>query len=383
MISPTFCAAPWTVHCVNANGTAGICCVNHTTLASSNDHSAMMKTAAVQQIKSNMLAGQPALGCDKCYYNEQSGVYSLRNLYNNLTGASLDRTRLADPSYENRTWYDLSLGNKCNQKCRICGPYNSTAWYKDAAELTDLEWNHTNWRGPNAAMDDRAAIPEIIASMLASRDTFSIELKGGEPLYMESNRDLLAQMLALGLHERTEQLRIITNGTQHDPRLLEMLAQFPSIDLGLSIDATGKLHEYTRGTKISWDDCRRQWAEIINLPNITRLRLCNTVYAYTVFDLASLREWAFSEFGCLELMSDALLYEPRYLSIKILPSDLRQAAAQRLPTGDDMIIVINQEQESADDLEQLQNRFRIFTQRMDSIRSEDLRSLVPELAALL
>jgi hypothetical protein len=383
MISETFCAAPWTVHCINANGTAGVCCVNRAAVVDSMDHSTMMQSTAVQQMKQDMLAGRPADGCAKCYDNERSGVYSLRNLYNKITGHRLDRDRLSDPQYENRVWYDLSLGNKCNQKCRICGPHNSTAWYKDAKNFLDLDWAHTGWHRYPRSTDSIDAIPGIIASMHNTRDSFRIELKGGEPLYMDSNRILLAEMIAQGLHERTEELRIITNGTQHDPRLLDMLRQFPHIDLGLSIDATGKLHEYVRGTNMSWDQCRRSWSKIVDLPNISRLRLCNTVYAYTVFDLPVLRQWAHQEFGRLELMSDALLHEPRYLSISILPKHLRQAAAEQLPVQDDMIPVFLREAESQTDLLEQRERFKIFTKRLDAIRSEDLTSLVPELSELL
>lgn len=387
MISSTFCAAPWTVHCINANGTASVCCVNNSVLASSTQHRAMLRDAAVQQMKKDMLQGRKANGCDKCYDNEQSGVFSLRQLYNEVTADTLDINKLTDNTYENRTWYDLSLGNKCNQKCRICGPYNSTAWYKDANSLSDITWAHVNWQPmDDAYVDGKNAIPDILESMQQSANPFRIELKGGEPLYMESSRELISSMIKLGLHLRTEELRIITNGTQHDDALLEMLRQFPSIDMGLSIDATGKLHEYTRGTNISWDQCRRSWSKIVNLPNIKRLRICNTIYAYNVFDLANLREWAYREFGNLKLMSDALLHTPRYLSIKILPIALRLDAANRLPTADEMISVISQEPteiEVVDNLQNLRRQFKIFTARMDKLRNENLLELVPELASLM
>jgi hypothetical protein len=393
MISETFCAAPWTVHCINADGTAGVCCVNSSTLTSSNDHAGLINGTAVRQMKLDMLSGKPAVGCEKCYDHEAAGVYSLRNLYNDLTADVLDQSKLSKDDYENRTWYDLSLSNKCNQKCRICGPYNSTAWAKDAAAVADLKWTHVNWRElDDVLIDSSSAIPGILASMQAATSPFRIELKGGEPLYMESSRELISSMIRLGLHERTEELRIITNGTQHDERLLEMLSVFPAIDMALSIDATGKLHEYTRGTNMTWDECRRSWAEVTSLPNIKRLRISNTVYAYTIFDLPNLRQWAAGEFGRNVDMADAMLHKPRYLHAKILPQALRDRAVALLPAGDDMIAVISGQPTTAEfgnkqplevTLQQLRSQFKIFTERMDSLRRENLLDIVPELSEML
>ena len=388
MISPTFCAAPWTVHCINADGSTGVCCVNNTGLKPATDHHLMISSDAIKQLKQDMLAGKPAQGCEKCYDHEAAGIYSLRNQYNHSTGHLLDTDRLSDENYENRTWYDLSLGNKCNQKCRICGPYNSTAWNKDAKALIDLSWTHVNWRDLDLVnIDSSGAIPNILESMMSARHPFIIELKGGEPLYMGSSRQLISDMLKSKLHEKTAELRIITIGTQHDPDLLDMLAQFPAIDLALSIDATGRLHQYTRGTSMTWDDCRRSWNQLAALSNLKKLRISNTIYAYTLWDLANLRSWVSAEFGSHVKMADALLHKPRYLHPKIVPQPLRNSAVQLLSDTDHMksILVgdVTYGELGTQTLEQLRDQFKAYTQRLDQLRGESLVDLVPELAELL
>jgi len=393
MISSTFCAAPWTVHCINADGTAGVCCVNNSTLSNSNDHAGLINGQDVKQMKADMLAGRPAKGCEKCYDHEAAGAWSLRHLYNEVTAHTLDLSRLADDDYENRTWYDLSLGNKCNQKCRICGPYNSTAWAKDAAAIADLKWTHVNWRDlDDVLIESNSAIPGILSSMQNATGQFRIELKGGEPLYMDSSKQLISSMIELGLHEKCEELRIITNGTQQDPQLLDMLRDFPAIDLALSIDATGKLHEYTRGTTMTWDDCRRSWAVLTNLPNIKKLRISNTVYAYTLFDIHNLRAWAASEFNVPVLMADAMLHKPRYLHAKIVPHHLRAQAVAALDQSDELRQILLADPTASElgsnktleeTLQDLGSKFKVFTQRMDQLRNESLLEIVPELADLL
>jgi len=383
MISKTFCAAPWTVHCINADGTTGVCCVNNTGLTQTRDHYSFNQSAAIKKLKADMLQGQTASGCEKCYDTEAAGLYSLRNHYNDATSHLLDMDRLRDDGYENRTWYDLSLGNKCNQKCRICGPYNSTAWTKDAKAVQDLEWTHVNWRQLDAAsIDSAGAIPHILQSMKAARDPFTVELKGGEPLLMESSRQLLGDMIRHGLHEKTAELRIITNGTVHDDQLMSMLGEFPRIDMAISVDATGKLHEYTRGSNISWDDCRRSWSRLRGLPNLSRMRISNTIYAYTAFNLADLRVWVRSEFGADTSMADAMLHKPRYLHVNILPQHLRLQAADLLTTSDRMQAIISRDRDIGD-MVKLHDQFRQYTLRLDRLRGENLVNLVPELAVMM
>jgi organic radical activating enzyme len=390
----TFCAAPWTVYNINADGTVGLCCVQHSYKAPSDQHADFMNSQLVMDIKQAMLTGQQVKGCEKCYHAEASGLWSLRQWYNDLTEAGLDKSRLLEPGYENRSWYDLSLSNKCNQKCRICGPYNSTAWAKDAAALADLEWNHTHWDKPSVLFDSGNTIPSIIASMKRSTQALRVEMKGGEPLYLESSRRLLEQMVTEGLHIRTEELRIITNGTAYDDRLIETLKCFPALDIGLSIDATGKLHEYTRGTSMSWDDCRKSWETLIKLPNIKKLRVSNTIYAYTVHNLYQLREYVRSEFGADCQMADAVLHKPKYLHLKILPQHLLNAAADLLSPDDrigkylreslNLSDITDQQGESLETVMIRQRlRFKLFTARLDAQRNERLVDYIPQLAELL
>jgi hypothetical protein len=380
----TFCAAPWTVHCINASGTAGLCCVNNLYNVPVSKHRQFFEGDQLQEIKLKMLAGEQVKGCEKCYDNEAVDIYSLRQCYNDNTADALDIDRLSDRDYENHIWYDLSLSNLCNQKCRICGPYNSTAWVKDAKAMSDLPWAHQNYRLDTVLIENDAEIDHIIESMQKSTEDFRIELKGGEPLYMDTSVSLLDRMVKLGLHERTQELRIITNGTQYKTKIIELISRFPAIDLALSIDAIGKLHEYTRGTNINWDECRRSWQKLINLPNIKKFRISNTIYAYTVLGIPDLIDWVKSEFGNHTAMSNSMLHKPKYLRAELVPIDLRLLTLDRI--GHDHRLrksLGSQSKEDSEIIEENLRRFRIFTQRLDEIRGENLIDLVPQLAGIM
>ena len=385
MISPTFCAAPWTVHCVNASGTAGMCCLNHRVTVPVDQHKQLLSSQSLHDIKLGMLAGEHIDGCEKCYSNELLGIYSLRKMYNDLTGQVLDQSRLAEPGYENRVWYDLSLSNLCNQKCRICGQYNSTAWHKDAMAMADLPWAHQNtYHLDSVLIENHSAIDHILASMQASKDEFKIELKGGEPLYLDTSLRLLEEMIKLGLNDRTRELRIMTNGTQYDHRVMQLLELFPSINMSFSIDAIGKLHEYTRGTSITWDQCRRSWQQLIKLPNISKFRVSNTIYAYTILRVPELIDWVHSEFGKQTSMSHSMLHKPKYLRANLVPHHLRQRTVDRLINYPALAasLIIDPKSDDAEVAER-RSQFKLYTQRLDQLRGESLLDLVPELAEMM
>jgi sulfatase maturation enzyme AslB (radical SAM superfamily) len=385
MISPTFCAAPWTVYCVNASGTAGICCVNSEHTVPVDQHEQLLHGSQLQDIKQKMLAGERIAGCEKCYKNESLGIASLRQMYNDYTGPALDPASLADPTYEARIWYDLSLSNLCNQKCRICGHYNSTAWHKDAMAMADLPWAHHNWHHlDDVLIENHGAIGAILARMSRAREDFWIELKGGEPLYLDTSLRLLQEMINRGLHERTRELRIMTNGTQINQQVMELLARFPAINMSISIDAVGKLHEYTRGTNMSWDQCRRSWQQLIKLPNISKFRVSNTIYAYTVLRVPELIDWVHSEFGKQTSMSHSMLHKPKYLRANLVPRHLRQLTVDRLINYPALAasLIIDPKSDDAEVAER-RSQFKLYTQRLDQLRGESLLDLVPELAEMM
>jgi 4Fe-4S single cluster domain len=389
-ISSTFCPAPWAISCVNANNTVGLCCLNHHHNIKTTDQTSFSAHEQLDAIKQSMLRGKPIQGCDRCYIEESNNFQSLRQKYIRDFLPSLDLNRLAEKTYQNVVYFDLSLESKCNQKCRICGPYNSTAWLKDAAQLFDLEWSHVNHMMHAQPSDDTdMRVQQILHTMQATDDDIQIELKGGEPLYMDSVHDLLAGMVRLGIHQRTSWVRIFTNGTQYEQKLLDMLAQFPALNLAISIDAVGKLHEYTRGSNISWDDCRRRWNRLLELPNIKRLKVSNTIYAYNLHDVGNLHAWARSEFGPDVLIANSILHSPPMLRNTLLPQHWRTAAANSIDSEEFGGLVdylhkpIGPEEFGNQSLQQVRDRFRIYTARLDQIRNESFRDLVPELAGML
>ena len=334
-----------------------------------------------------MIAGQKSAECSVCYYQESHGQrISNRQGYNKTLSNHLDVSKLTELGYSNRLHYDLSLSNKCNQKCRICGPEFSTHWIKDADALQDLGWSHVSKQDRQTTLSSGAAlIPGIIESMQSATAPFIVELKGGEPLYNDETFDLLNSMVSLGLNRRCSVLKIITNGTAYSDEMLDLLDQFPMLDLQISIDATGKLHEYTRGTSMSWDQCRHKWQLLTSRLRLQSVLILNTIYVYNAFDQGNLRRWAQSEFGSSVRFCDVLLHGPRYLSLGILPDDILAAAADTMPDDLRLKHKIRQGMPKLDhgELQEYKRQFAVYTKRLDRVRGENLVDLVTELAPML
>jgi sulfatase maturation enzyme AslB (radical SAM superfamily) len=206
---------------------------------------------------------------------------------------------------------------------------------------------------------------------------------------MDSVYELLISMVQLGIHQRTTWVRIFTNGTQYDQKLLDVLAQFPALHLALSIDAVGKLHEYTRGSNVSWDECRRRWARLLELPNIKRLKVSNTIYAYNLHDVGNLHAWARSEFGKDVWIANAVLNGPYMLRNTLLPQQWRESAADLIDGVEFSELVsylrkpIGPNDFGIRSIADVRNHFKLYTQRLDQIRGESILDIVPHLAELM
>ena len=142
----------------------------------------------------------------------------------------------------------------------------------------------------------------------------------------------------------------MTNGTQSDPRIIQLLSLFPAVNMSLSIDAVGRLHEYTRGTNLTWDQCRHSWQQLLTLSNIKTLRVSNTIYAYTVLALPELIHWVSAEFGSSVRMSHSMLYKPEFLRANLVSTELRLGVLQSLGHNHSLSQALTQESSDSADL---------------------------------
>lgn len=371
----TFCAAAWAELMINADGTTGLCCVAKERYeADSLD--AMLAAPQRHEARRAMLAGERLKACAKCYFQEEKNIKSLRQTFNDLYLPHLDPSRLADPTYNPLVFFDLSLAKTCNQKCRMCGPHNSTAWFKDAAKMGM----------PNNGIASSLHLIDAIVEKMRKAPFIDLEMKGGEPFYMEENRILLERLAGEGLLPKIRTLHIDTNGSVAAPALIDLLKQVPpqALRISLSIDGTEAVYRYTRG----WNG---DFAEVE--ANVRMLRatfpqatfwLNNLVSAMTIFGLPDLRAWADRVLSPEMPLGCSVLYSPAHMSLRMLPFDLKQEArglVEPLHLHNKAAVMALLD-ETVDEPERaaLQRKFMDYTARLDALRGESLAATITRLA---
>lgn len=176
--------------------------------------------------------------CKKCYTQEDVGIKSKRQQYNELYKKYLHYTE------RKQKIAVIPVGNVCNLSCVTCGPSFSTGWIKKS-KTTKFE-RHT-------ASDSNKQTANIIRNI--QPDTINdvdklehVEYIGGETLRSQSLWDHLGKM------NKEASFSMTTNGTFWPSRKqLELLGSFKNFNICFSLDGFGKIFEYIR-QPASWMD---------------------------------------------------------------------------------------------------------------------------------
>ena len=161
-MSKTFCIAPWHDVHVITDGTFKGCCVMSNgeqegrlcnngkplTVAEAGIKGAINSDTS-KQLRLDMLNGKWHTNCKRCKDEEDSGMRSMRLLYesrwvDNKQFTFEDAQKITNPETgelsEDHTpfYYDIQLGNLCNLKCRICSPIVSSSWIPDYMKMMKL-----------------------------------------------------------------------------------------------------------------------------------------------------------------------------------------------------------------------------------------------------
>ena len=367
-MSEKFCFSPWHHMNINNKGTIKPCCVFLDSKSPEPGENIFewYKTA-YNDVKQEGIIHP---GCLPCKKSEDLNMPSRREWRGSLGEGEADEI----------TYLDMSFGNTCNLKCRMCESRNSTKWIKDEQELVkqgfDLERQIIKkYEMPDERLDQ---IVEYLNN-LKSKD-FTLEIKGGEPFVTDQFLKFIDR-LSDEFKEKTE-LVIFSNGTGISDYYIEKLKPFKSIKCNLSIEATGQLYNYIRGgDKHSMDNAVDFMTKMFkSLPNL-KPGVSVTTTMYNIFDLPNLlaemknyMNWpdhdysrAFSSFS----------YYPTYQD----PAHLPDATKRKL------ILKYSKEPSFRQIVKYLKNRkrdsskwkkFKEFTESLDELRNENLFDVAPE-----
>lgn len=187
----------------------------------------------IQQVRQDMVAGVRSQSCSTCWKLEDNGQISERILHNRALDFYWDRDierieRDALDGDHTTRMVKLLTSNICNGTCVTCGPALSTAWAK---------LNGQTVRYDSISMGDLSGVD--------LRSIKSLSFVGGEPLLEKNNFEILQHLADIG--NQSCFVSIVTNGSMDlSDRQLDVLNQFDSLNLCLSIDGIGRKFEYLR-----------------------------------------------------------------------------------------------------------------------------------------
>jgi len=320
------CIIPWIYLEIFPEGTVTPCCSNEFPLGN-------IKTTSLEEIwngekmnqfRLSLFAKNLPSSCQCCIDTEKLGNQSLREKYNNFFSSSF--SSVADNTNEDGSLktilfkgWDFKVSNKCNFKCRMCGPRLSSSF-------TGVIQEHAKDLNIDQFVDNNIDHFELI------------EFAGGETLLMDEQYELLEKLINRG---RTDvELWYNTNMSVLSYKGKNVLDYWnkwnpDKLTIFASIDEIGDRAEYIRkGTR--WEIVDKNLRTIANQKF---KRHVNTVVScLNVFRLPEIIEhltdigyidqrFGYSNFD-LSLVDGAT--ESGFLAIGVLPPKFKLQTKQKL-----------------------------------------------------
>lgn len=452
----TFCILPWIHLSTRPNGHMRVCCTaNASSVGATNDkkyggevgilknedgkpanfnHTDLLRAwnnSYMKNIRKDMLSGKVPASCVKCFKEEEAGHRSKRQWETEFWSSRIDKQTLINDTQEDgaippKIYYiDLRLGTKCNLKCVMCSPHDSSMWVKDweklhpkienAALKETMQWNNKgrvdgatyNWHLDNEHFWQQLyeQIPHIKQLYFA----------GGEATIIEHHYLLLEKCIEMG-HAKDIQLRYNSNAVEMPQRLFDLWDHFKSIRFHYSIDSIGEMNNYIRYPS-KWSQVSEMFKKLDNTKDHVEVTIACAVQVLNMYYIPDFIKWKikqnFKKINAWPLGAGLInyhfVYHPPHLNVKILPESFKKEIENKfeqlylwlkenVATAGDGKYSEKEFLEASYGIKRLQgmvkfmnsedwsNRmpeFREYINHMDQIRNTNFSLTFPEMAHLL
>jgi hypothetical protein len=414
----SLCMIPWLHRFTNEQGLHLLCC-SGTGAANvlRNEHgqplnvdqqltdAALLNSPDMKAVRVAMLRGEWPAACERCRRSEETGAVSSRHHMNRRFGhwqmealagtaedGTVDRPRVR--------YADIRLGNVCNLTCRMCGPSASRLWAEHYNEVQPKNYQVpaqklTFLRDHNWVKSRPLAF--LMEQCLPSLE--SLHFAGGEPLIIPEMLEALDLCMQSGRADQID-LSYNTNITVIPDRVARLWPHFRSVSIHCSVDGFGAINDYIRRPS-QWNDVDRNLHLLDQNFKEWKLRLvgvCTTVQMYNVLQLGELFDYLAGSFQHVAPAPVLIpLYEPAYLSIRVLPARVKEIARQRLlaerskaraskrPIHEDVLSTIDTTLAYLNESLPIKDLmdFLYFSEKSDREFGDSWRRACPELARLL
>jgi radical SAM protein with 4Fe4S-binding SPASM domain len=349
----TFCSVPWLQIHTEPDGEITPCCYYnpaHTkdnVLGNWNDGTLIdtFHNEKWNQLRKDFLDGKKPAPCTKCWSEEDSGIVSMRERFNERYARfpdALSQTNAnkledilkhseMDGTVDNDlkiSTVDLIFNNLCNLKCRSCGTRCSTSWIPDEIKLG----RHHFTSNSRLLSNDSENVHTDLEDLVNIIDTYTeVHFSGGEVMMQQDHYDFLKLLIAKG--KTDVKIRYNTNLTVYqlkNDNAFELLQKFDNVFIVGSIDAMGVEGEYIR-KGFNWEKAL-EWIKTCKeyLPNkdygITAVYSLLNCYQAIDLHRHMCENKLFDKFGFYL----NTLHNPSYFRTNILPPDVKLEVTEKI-----------------------------------------------------
>lgn len=231
----------------------------------------------------------------------------------------------------------------------------------------------------------------IMDEIFPDRDKVRIiGIVGGEPFISPTLMNVFRRLVDDGMASNII-LRLTTNATRLTDEWIELLREFKSLLIGISIDGIGYSYEYIRAPA-KWKTLEKNIAKLLELDNAF-VAASPTIQAYNALEVVEMYRYFVTTWIQPPAFLNVLSY-PDYLSLRVLPPKARRIAASRLRAyaekdcPSDLIPGAMQLAAALDGFgdefdHTVMRQFMLFTNDLDKSRNQDFRQTYPELYELI
>lgn len=228
-------------------------------------------------------AGVQLPECFSCWNEERAGKDSKR-IRDNKT---FENTELKSDMLP--LVLDMSMGNLCNIKCRICSPLQSSPWQAEEEKIVTLYPNRTylkhKYNSQAASFDySNDFFWKDILKLLPNVTKY--DFAGGEPFFIEKHWDIVRTAVEHGW-SKSQHIHYNTNGTIFPEKYVHLFEEFKIVDIQISSDGVGQKFEYMRHPA-KWNKVENNIQRFIDAKESSKtewwLGTCISVSAFNVYD---------------------------------------------------------------------------------------------------
>lgn len=241
--------------------------------------------------RKQMRAGERVPMCEICYRREDKGLSSPR--LKHIVDHKIEKRQIDYDSEPTSVYsFDLKFDRTCNLGCRMCNPYSSSFLNKDLDKLKQSDRfaeEETEW---DTDYEQDAKLELAKSTVIQGLKVF--KTTGGEPFLQRHFIEFVDWCIENNYNSDLS-LRITTNLTLLNQKLLDKLFLFKHIAINVSCDAVGDTYEYIR-YPAKWEDFDSKWQllkqKVAQYPkDKVDLSISSVLQIYNLFDLENLHSY--------------------------------------------------------------------------------------------